>query len=166
MVVHFAVAVVTKERPTEARFAAALNPFGPTAGGAARWDWWALGGRYTGALCRFSSFGLCPIEYTITNEVEFPDDELTSFPPPSVPAGGVDAIQNRYAKEYMVLWTPRALLIDGQWHESRGPSGGLIPTPEIEVAVNPWPKQVVAMLHAVPDEHWISIVHRRAPGSR
>jgi hypothetical protein len=96
---HFAVAVVTNERPTDAMLAAALGPFGPAAGAGAKWDWWALGGRYTGALCRFSSRGPCPIQDTITNGVEFPDDELTSVPPPSLPTGGVDALPNRYAKE-------------------------------------------------------------------
>jgi hypothetical protein len=66
----------------------------------------------------------------------------------------------------MVLWTPRALLIDGQWHENRELSGGYIPTLEVGVAVKLWAKQVVAMLYAVPDEHWTSIVDCRAPESR
>jgi hypothetical protein len=163
---HFAVAVVTEERPTEARLAAALDAFGPAAGEAAKWDWWVLGGRYTGALCRYSSRGLCPAEETITNGVEFPDDELTMVPPPSLPTGGADALPNRYAKEYMALWTPRALLIDGQWHENHTLSGGFIPTLEVGVGAGQWAKQVVAMLRAVPEEHWVSIVDCRAPRSR
>jgi hypothetical protein len=44
--------------------------------------------------------------------------------------------------------------------------GWIHPDPEVGVAVKLWAKQVVAMLYAVPDEHWTSIVDCRAPESR
>jgi hypothetical protein len=49
---HFAVAVVTQEKPTESMLADALAPFGPAGAAEAKWDWYALGGRFSGHLLR------------------------------------------------------------------------------------------------------------------
>jgi hypothetical protein len=39
---HFAVAVVTQEKPTDRSLADVLAPFGPAEGAAGIWDWYAL----------------------------------------------------------------------------------------------------------------------------
>jgi hypothetical protein len=109
---HFAVAIVTNEKPTEAILAETLAPFGPAAGVEAKWDWQALGGRFTGLLCPKQIAG------TVTGGVEYPDDELPLRP--ILQSGpGVDAVQNGNLETFNWTFPPRVLVIDGQWLEAQ-----------------------------------------------
>jgi hypothetical protein len=173
MEMHFAIAVVTNDKPTESMLADALAPFGP-AGGEPKWDWFALGGRFSGHL--FST----DMTDTITGGPEYPDDELsvTSFPVGEL-GYGVDAVQCGSLEAITSL--PVGVVFDGCWHATRifiwqGPEGRCspyladidpaapyLPWNEGLLAAEQWSRRFREILEGIPSGHWISIVDCRAP---
>ncbi len=133
---HFAVLVVTKDKPTKDVLAGALAPWRPQAGDNARWDWHALGGRYRGML---------NATYTtkfLVGEPEYPDDE------PGLqlwhdPRGGVDALRRRDWHSF-AIYVPRVVV----FHDERAGC---------------WWERFYEIVRSVPDDHWMSIVDCRAP---
>ena len=113
---HFIVFVVTDEKPVEDVLAAALEPFRPSwEGGAGKWDWWKLGGRYTGLLIPkdpkndsiTGGYAITPIEARMATR----DTRHHGRTGP-----GVDALRFCDIKEQ--LSGPAAVVIGGQWHEA------------------------------------------------
>jgi hypothetical protein len=172
---HFAVAVVTEEKPTEAMLADILAPFGPAAGTEAKWDWQVLGGRFSGLL------GPHGIGGTITSGPECPDDEFY-FIPIDDPGPGVDALQNRNLETYYWHVPPRVLVINGQWLEAPplvvdfggglrpfafylgdiDPLAPIVSSREVRRA-DDWFERFYGVLDGLPDDRWISILDCRAP---
>jgi hypothetical protein len=106
---HFAVAVVTQDKPTDSVLADTLAPFGPLTAAEAKWDWYALGGRFSGHL--FSR----DFAETVTGGPEYPDDELSVTPYPLSNLGsGVDAVQCGSLEAITSL--PIGVVINGFWH--------------------------------------------------
>ena len=86
---HFAVLVISNEKPTERHLGKLLAPFLPS-----EFDWWALGGGYTGNLIPFD------LGETITAGPAVPSIEIqlaSRVPglrmPPGRPGPGVDALR-------------------------------------------------------------------------
>jgi hypothetical protein len=171
---HFAVAIVTKEKPTEAILAETLAPFGPAAGIEAKWDWLALGGRFSGLLCPKQ------IADTVTGGVEYPDDELPLMPIRRC-GPGVDALQNGNLESFNWTVPPRVLVTDGQWLEAEpltvdyggpplrslylgdiDPSAPVLSVPEM-LLTDDWFERFYGILDNLPNERWLSIVDCRAP---
>jgi hypothetical protein len=119
---HFCVLVVTKDKPTDDVLAKALAPFGRHAlGNDAKWDWYALGGRYSGHLI--------PLHFadTVTGRAHFPEHEISDdgiidtsaakIAKYGSTAPGVDALQRRNARTNDIFMPVFAVLIDACWHE-------------------------------------------------
>jgi hypothetical protein len=172
---HFAAAVVTEEKPTETILAETLAPFGCAAGFEAKWDWYALGGRFSGRLDPHD------ISETITGGFEYPDDELPLLPK-QMTDSGVDALRIGNLKSFLWFLPPKALLVASQWHEIRtctwdpgsppfvaaylgdiDPSAPVLSKPELLTIAEPWDQLFSEVIDRGPDERWISIVDYRPP---
>jgi hypothetical protein len=119
---HFIAFVVTDQKPTEDVLAAALEPFRPSwEGGAGKWDWWKLGGRYTGLLIPkdpgndsiTGGYAIQPIEVRMA-EHNAEAGLQTKHHGRTGP--GVDALRFCDVKE--LLSGPAAVVIGGQWYEA------------------------------------------------
>jgi hypothetical protein len=119
---HFITYVVTDEKPTEDVLAAALEPFGPSwEGGIGKWDWWKLGGRYTGLLIPddpendsiTGRYAITPIEARMA-EHDAEAGLQTKHHGRTGP--GVDALRFCDIKESLA-GIPAAVVMGGQWYE-------------------------------------------------
>jgi hypothetical protein len=109
--VHFAVLVVTKDKPTERVLARALRPFGPRTV-RPKWNWYALGGRFSGVLHPLD------VADTVTGGLEYPDDELSQATDPRHKTGSGIAALIRRNLECIEL-APGVVVWDGRWHETK-----------------------------------------------
>jgi hypothetical protein len=169
---HFAVAVVTAEKPSESVLADALAPFGPAGAAEEKWGWYALGGRFSGHL--FSR----DMADTVTGGPEYPDDELSLIPYP-ICRSGADSV--RCGSLEAVLSLPVGVVVDGCWHATRiftwkGPEGPCspyladidpaapcLPWREGLLAGEQWSRRFLEIIKGLPPGDWISIVDCRAP---
>jgi len=165
---HFAVLVVTKDKPTEDVLAAALAPFKDS-----KWDWWTLGGRYTGQLIPHD------VADTVTGGHDLPEIEVMVdamfkkdgmvIQRPGSTGPGVDALQLGNFKQGQAGF---AVVIDGRWHEcevmpiepivrayglDRCTVGSRDYTEE-RAAVKRWDARLTALMDGAPDDHWVSVV--------
>jgi hypothetical protein len=174
---HTSVIVVTKDKPTEDVLATALAPFGPVAlGPAAHWDWWALGGTFTGLLIPHDLANtitggpdISPAELAVEGIVAAAGVTMTRLGDQAGP--GVDALQHRNFKELLDGWMPLAIVIDGHWHQCEiYPVEPLLRSigrideadrhdfSEERAAGAVWDEKAIRILDVVPSDHWISVV--------
>jgi hypothetical protein len=118
---HFITFVVTDAKPTEDVLAAALEPFRPSwEGGNGKWDWWKLGGRYTGLLIpddpeNDSITGGCAITPIEARMAEHDAEAGLQTKHHGRTGPGVDALRFYDIKE-LLAGIPAAVVIGGQWY--------------------------------------------------
>jgi hypothetical protein len=168
---HFVVLVVTYDKPTEAVLEAALAPFGIAAlGPHAKWDEWALGGRYTGLLIPHD------LADTVTggphvSEMEMLRSQVGAIQRPGHTGPGVDALRKSNLKDYHGGRFPFAVLIEGQWHSDGVPSVegmlrgmGLDDTAdqqdftEERAALRAWCSKFETLMDGVAPDLWLALI--------
>jgi hypothetical protein len=114
---HCATMVVTDERPSEAVLSAVLVPFYQI-----KFDWCALGGRYTGLLIAAEGAETLTGGRQMTPAEEWHSkmaDEIgAKFHMPAASGTGVDAVRKKYFRGCYIQDLPRALILRGEWHEA------------------------------------------------
>jgi len=173
--VHFITFVVTEEKPTVEMVAKTLEPFRETQENPyGHWDWFALGGRYTGLLIPHN------IENTLTSGPALEPEEAfmgrlseetgVQFTRPQHTGPGVDALQCGNLAEYP---TPDAVVVAGEWHEPPAwlivlrmhelgiDLGTLMSAEELATAremMQQWAVEVKGLIGANCCQCWLSIV--------
>jgi hypothetical protein len=114
---HCATMVVTGDRPIEAILTAALVPFYDI-----KFDWCALGGRYSGLLIAADG------AETLTGGGQMTPAEVwhsemaqefgAEFHMPGTSGPGVDAVRKRDFRGCYKQDLPQALVLRGEWHEA------------------------------------------------
>lgn len=110
-----------------------------------KWDWWAIGGRWSGAV--LNSRLVAHHEAVVRTE-KWTDPAWDEY------GGGVDFIQKKDLRD--CRGTFAFLAADGQWHE-RGRMGwwGVVSD---EAEPDAWDAQFKELLDAVADEDWLVVV--------
>lgn len=165
---HFVGLVITEERPTEEVLSKALVQFGPD--GEGKWDWWTLGGRYTGNLRPLE------LENTMTGGPDLPHIEMMLIKTmgaklPGRTGPGVDALRHKNLAGVYNELLPHAVVFNGQWHEcevisveslARGLGFDVnIPAKELKTeraGMRRWITRFDALMSDVPAESWISVI--------
>jgi hypothetical protein len=180
---HRATMVVTEERPVEPVLSAALIPFHDI-----KFDWCALGGRYSGGLIAFEGAEtltraeMAPVEDLLLKMAEEIGVEL-HIPRASGP--GVDAVRKKDFRGWYIQELPRALVLRRKWHEAppspihetvsmmrflkgrgiacRDPDEFMSSVREEKVLAeqalrDKWNTTFLDLLDAVGDDEWLSIV--------
>jgi hypothetical protein len=141
----------------------------------AKWNWYALGGKFSGMLEPLD------IADTVTGGPEYPDDELSREPDPRYePGSGVDALRRRNLE--CIELPPGVVVWDGRWHETKNftwelglggrpmsfwlgdvdPAAPILWGDEGLAVGDEWERKFDELLEAVPPDYWISIVDCRA----
>ena len=146
----------------------------------ARFDWWALGGRYSGQVIPYD------LTDTMTGGPGVSDDELAILgeladcwgidvrPPVSTPGAGVDVARFDNIKTLEIV--PDAILINGEWHRNgyeaianladwREEAEALLRNPEIEqqveaekVMLSTWGRRRRNLLDRQPPTAWLAVI--------
>jgi hypothetical protein len=165
---HFVGFVITEQKPSEDVLAKVLHSFRSSReGGKGHWDWWTLGGRWSGRMIPLS------LDNTVTGGADVPAIEgrlrplgATHFVTQS--DQGVDIVQISNIKEG---FAPYVLIIDGQWHKCDDDArsalvvqsfnamlGGAPPSDTDEAALARWDEEWKSLMDHVPADHWLSVI--------
>jgi len=169
---HFIAFVITQQKPTEEILPTALNPFFNE-----HFDWFALGGRYTGMIEPFDH------EDTVTGGMDMPavEEWLHTHSNGIIPqcrGPGVDAAPLDNIKK-LPTRPPAAVVVDGEWHQCEptplfdakslaesigvdtefklrgGDQGRSVAERDIWLR---WLDQAELLISQAPDTHWLSVV--------
>jgi hypothetical protein len=141
---HAMALVITENKPTKEVLEATFAPFGKRALGClAKWYWYGLGGRFGGSLIpkiHNQWKGGQPRGYFLRRNYRHNTPGKTEL--------GVDALQMKNFKQCRINCPPRAVLLNGKWHEA-------------DATLSSWKTRIADLMHSVPGHRWVSVVEYR-----
>jgi hypothetical protein len=158
---HFSVLVICDQKPTEKVLGEILAPFIPE-----KFDWWTLGGRYTGHLTPHDldntitggDNDIPAGEVAMAQMVAKATDGMATFERPSgIPRGdGVDALQLTNLKKY---GAPCVRVIkDGKFFEAFEPDTMAANRQLTEEELEHFRRWLPALMSDVGDHEWLAVI--------